>query len=115
MTSKHTILVNLLRDELNGVASSILEPDEANRITTILWANSGEDFIACRKAIFSLGGIKPSNKVGTFRGYSLEFLEKLASKNQIIRSEIFSGRKKSNNIYIKYSSHSKTVILLKSW
>lgn len=87
MTSKHTILVNLLRDELNGVASSILEPDEANRITTILWANSGEDFIACRKAIFSLGGIKPSNKVGTFRGYSLEFLEKLASKNQIIRSE----------------------------
>lgn len=79
MASKHDRLLNQLRDDLNGVASVKLEAHDANRIVFSLWNNSGQNEKACREAILSLGGEKPSTKIKDFKSYGLKFLEKLST------------------------------------
>lgn len=83
MTRKHESLLKLLRDELNSIASSILEPEETNAIISALWIKSGQDFNACKQAILDLGGKKPSAKIKSFRKNGLKYLEKFhTSKEQ---------------------------------
>lgn len=84
MKSKHDTLVSLLRNDLNGVATRILGPDEANRIASNLWFKSGQDIEACMNAILELGGKQPSDKIKSFRRYGLVFLKKLAAQTEAI-------------------------------
>ena len=97
MASKHERLVSQLRDDLNGVASVKIEPQDANRIVSDLWSKSGEDEKACRDAILSLGGKNPSSKIREFKRFGLEFLVKLNnSSKQHVKTHSQQNNSKPN-------------------
>ena len=72
-------LVTQLRNDLNGIASKDIEPQEANGIVANLWVNSGFNKDLCTEAILSLGGKHPSVKIKDFRRFGLSFLKKLSA------------------------------------
>lgn len=78
MAAKHERLLSQLRDDLNGVASTTIDAQVSNQIVSSLWDKSWQDYEACKKAILTLGGKYPSNKIKDFQRYALGFLDKLA-------------------------------------
>lgn len=90
MSNKKEKMVSQLRNDLNGVASKIIEPHEAHGIVSSLWVSSGFNKELCMAAILSLGGKHPSEKIKDFRRYGLAFLDKLANttKSNSARKEV---------------------------